>query len=406
MTYAYQARQKIKFRELLDAGNLMFATGDNSRALAKFREAARLNPSDADVWFGIGDALVGQVYESGESKKTALSEAIEAYRKAIEIEKRKNATAAQHEAGQTKLAGAYVGLGNVYIVGDDPDFSKAEALYKQAEAADAGSPDPHVGYHLAIDQFQAALKAARQRDTPNYGAHAGLGSAYFSLGHYRLAMEEFNRAIGASPGSDIVRFRLANALHRNDPNDPQATVSFQSLIGSTMKRLDSLSRMNLAYIILENAKPPIEAPLLGKAVRFFEEAYEKDPYAYSAFRLGIGRALEGNWQEASRLWDETAKLPWGGDSLSRRTYLPLLAVLRSEPGCLARMQEMTQFLAQEGALGFLETVKRDAEMIRTSEVYNAEIIPAISLLDEAIAQAREHNNVPASGLEPANSPPP
>jgi len=413
MTYAYQTRQKIRFRELLDTGNLMLVAGDNLPALEKFKEAARLNPSDAEVWFGIGDALVGQVYGSGESRKTALSEAIAAYNKAIEIRKRESATAAQRDAGQTKLAGAYVGLGNVYIVGDDPDFSKAQAFYKQAEATDPGAPEPHVGYgnlyleqghfHLAMVQYEEALKAARQRDTPNDGAHVGLGTVYFNLGHYGLAMEEFNRAIGASPGSDGARFRLANAIYMNDHNDPRTIELVKSLVGSNMKRLDSLSRMNLAYILMEKAEPPIETSLLAEAVRYLEEAYEKDPYAFSAFRLGIGRALQGNPEEASRLWVETAKLPWGGDQLSRRTYSPLLAVLRSEPGCLARMQEMTQLLAQEGALGFLEAVKRDAELIHASELYNAEISPVITLLNEAISQAREHNKLPASGLELRNS---
>jgi tetratricopeptide (TPR) repeat protein len=417
MTYAYQTRQKIKLRELLDTGNSMFAAGDNLAALEKYKEAARLKPSEADVWFGIGDALVGQVYGSSESRRTALlSEAIEAYNKAIEIEKSKNATAPQRDAGRAKLAGAYVGLGNVYTVGDDPDFSKAAAFYKQAEATDPESPEPHVGYgnihreqghfHLAMDQYEAALKAARQRDTPNHGAHIGLGDVYFKLGHYGLAIDELNRAIGAYPGSDNARFRLACAIYMNDHNDPRVVELFKSLIGSNMKRLDSLSRMNLAYILLEKAEPPIEAPLLGEAVRYLEEAYERDPYAFSAFRLGIGRALQGNPQEASRLWDETAKLPWGGDSLSRRTYSPILATLRSEPGCLAHVQKMTQFLAQEGALGFLEAVKRDAELIRTSELYNAEISPVITLLNEAISQAREHNKLPAGDLEPRNSPPP
>ncbi len=416
MTYAYQTRQKIKFRELLDAGNSMLAAGDNLPALEKFKEAARLKPSEAEVWFGIGDALVGQVYGSGDSKKTAiLLEAIEAYNKAIEIEKSQNATA-QHDMGRAKLAGAYVGLGNVYALGADPDFPKAEAFYKQAEATDPESPEPHVGYgnihreqgqfHLALEQYETALMAARERSTPQYGGHVGLGSVYFNLGHYGLAIVEFNRAIGANPGTVIARFQLASAIYMNDHNDPRAAELFKSLVGSNMKLVDSLSRMSLAYILLEKAKPPMEAPLLGEAVKHLEEAYEKDPYAFSAFRLGIARALQGNPQEASRLWEEASKLSWGSDSLSRRTYSPLLAALRREPGCLARMQEMTQLLAVEGALGFLETVKRDAELIRTSELYNAEISPVITLLNEAISQARERNKLPASGAELRNSPPP
>jgi tetratricopeptide (TPR) repeat protein len=410
MIYAFRTRQEIKFRELLDAGNFMLEAGDYPPALEKFKEAARLKSSEAEAWFGIGDVLVRQAYGSGDARNTPiLSEAIKAYDKAVEIEKRNNATVGQHYTGQAKLAQAYVGLGDVYALGADPNFPKAEALYKQAEATDPESPDPHVGYgnihleqgqfHLAMDQYQAGLKAALQRNTPNYGAHAGLGTVYLNLGYYGLAIEEFDRAIGVNPGAVIAKFRLATAIYMHDHNDPRAVEFFKSLVGSNMKRLDSLTRMNLAYMLLEKAKLPADDPLLGQAVRNLEEAYEKDPYAFSAFRLGIGRALQGNSQEASRLWDETSKLPWGSDSLSRRIYSPLLATLRNESGSLAKLQEITQILAQEGAAGFLETVKRDAELIRRSGLYNAQINPVIALLDEATSKAREHNKLAPGAID-------
>jgi len=401
VTYAYRTRQEIKFRELVDIGNFMLEAGEYQPALEKFKEAAQLKPSEAEAWFGIGDVLVRQAYGAGDARNTPiLSDAIKAYDKAVEIEKMKNATAAQHYAGQAKLAQAYVGLGDVYALGAAPDFPKGEALYKQAEATDPESPDPHIGYgniqleqgrfHLAMDQYVKALEAARQRNTPSYGAHAGLGTVYLSLGHYGLAMQEFDRAIGANPGAVIARFRLATAIYMQDRNDPRAIEFFKSLVGSNMKRLDSLTHMNLAYMLLEKEKLPDPA-LLGEAVRHLEEAYEKDPYAFSAFRLGIGRALQGNSKEASKLWEEASRLSWGSDSLSRRTYSPLLATLRNESSALPQLQEMIQFLAQEGAAGSLETVKRDAELIRRSGLYNAQIDPVLVLLDDAIGKAREHN---------------
>lgn len=406
VTYAYRARQEVKFRELVDSGNFMLGMGNYAAALETFKEAAQLKSSETGAWFGIGDALMFEAYASGDYSKKApmLTESIAAYDKAAEIEKKKNATAAEHHLNRTKLAQAYLGLGNVYALAEDPDVAKAEAFYRKAEATDPGLPEPHVGYgnihlgqgqfHLAMEQYETALAAARERNSPLYGAHAGLGSVYFNLGHYGLAIGEYNRAIGADPGTVIARLRLASAIYMNDHNDPRAAELFQSLGGANMKIVGSLGRMGLAYMLLEKAKAPADRSLFGEAVKHLEEAYEKNPYAVTAFRLGIGRALQGNPQEASRLWDETAKLPWGGDSLSQRTYSPLLAALRSEPGGVARMQEMTQLLAQEGALGFLETVKLDAELIRTSELYNAEISPVITLLNEAISQAREHNKLP------------
>jgi tetratricopeptide (TPR) repeat protein len=302
---------------------------------------------------------------------------------------------------KANLAKAYVRLGILYAQGTNPDFPKAEALYKQAAATYPESPYPYDGYgnvqmsqghfRLAMKQYEAALKAARQRNESNYNAHAGLAEVYLVMGNYGLAMDEFNRAIGANPGSLTARFGLARATFMNDPNDPRAVELFKSLLGPEMKRLDSLTRRYLAAILLEKAKPPADAPLVAEAVKHLEEAYAKDPYAFSAFQLGIGRALQGNSQEAAKLWDEASKLSWGGDSLVQRTYSPLLATLRNEPESLAHLREITELLAQEGAAGFLETVKRDAELIRRSGLYDTQIKPVIALLDASIKKAREGN---------------
>jgi tetratricopeptide (TPR) repeat protein len=402
VTYAYRARQEIRFRALLDSGNFLLETGNKRQAVEKFREATRINSSSAEAWSGMGDSLLGQAYGSDDSNHAAmLLEAIEAYNKAIEIEKRRNSAATEHDMSKANLAKAYVRLGNVYLQGTEPDFPKAQALYKQAAASDPESPYPYDGYgnvqmsqwHFrpAIEQYQAALKAARQRNESNYSAHAGLAEVYLNLGHYGLAMDEFNRAIGANPGSWSARYGLARATFMNDPNDPRAVELFKSLLGSEPKRLDSFSHIYLAVMLLEKAKPPGDAPLLAEAVKHLEEAYAEDPYAFSAFQLGIGRAVQGNSPEATKLWDEASRLPWGSDPLFQQTYPPLLATLRNESGSLVRLQKVTDLLAQEGAAGFLATVKRDAELIRRSGLYDAQIRPVIALLDASIKKAQETN---------------
>jgi tetratricopeptide (TPR) repeat protein len=410
VAYAYRTRQEVKFRELLDAGNFLLEKADYQTARERFKEAASLRASRAEAWFGLGDSLVRQAYGAGDARNTPiLLDAIEAYRKAVDIEKNKNAPSTQYDTGLARLAQAYVGLGDVHALGADPDFAKAQAFYQQAETIDPGSPDPHVGYgniHLeeghfrsAMEQYSIGLKEARQRNTPNYGAHVGLGAAYFNLGHYRLAMEEFNRAIGANPGAVIARFRLAGAVYMNDPADPRAVELFRDLLGSNMKRLDSLTEMNLAYMRLEKPNaPPAE---FSEAFKNLEDAFTKDPYAFSAFRLGIGRALQDKAGEASNLWKEASTLGWGSDSLSRRIYSPFLAALLDDPAALAQFQQVAGSLANEGALGFLANVKRDAELIRRSGLFAKQIEPLIAALDSAIAIAAEHNKIPES--EPAAS---
>jgi len=397
MAYAYRARQKIRFRELVDAGYQMLQFGEYSSAHSKFREASHLDPSEIEPWFGIGDALVRQTYGSGDPRNTAiLTEAVEAYRRAAELEKARNS--GELSIGPAKIAQAYVGMGDVYAVAEKPDFDKAAALYHKAKEVDPDSPDPAMGYgniflgqgkfHLAMEQYKASLEAALKRNAPNYGAHAGLGSALYALGHYRLAIDEFNRAIGANPGAIVAKFRLANALYMNDRQDPVAVELFQSLVGSTMKRVDSLSRTSLAYMLLEKSAQPSSPP---EAVRYLEDAYRADPYAFSAFRFGIAKALLGDEKGAAVLWLEALQLSWGGDVLDREIYSALLRTLRHEPEGLAAWQGAMQRLEEEGAAGLLEGVSRDTELIRRSGFYEKQLGPLVTLLDGSIKKARERN---------------
>ena len=331
--YSFQVRQQIRYRELLDSGSLALDTLDYGSALNQFRTAARLKPAESAPWFGIGDTLVRQFYASADSRNAPiLADAINAYTRALEIEKRNTNSLRSSQSGHSKLAEAYVGLGDVYAVGADPDFAKARDLYNQARGADPDSAKPFVGFgnillgsgriREAVDQYKASLEAALRRNEPDYGAHAGLGAAYFNLGRYRAAMDEFNRAIGARPNALVPLLQLANAIYLTDPTDRRAGEILQSLLGSEMRRLACLARTNLAYMLFERTNVPEDKAALAEGVRYLEEAYQRDRYAFSAFRLGIARALQGNRQEALGLWNAATDLSWGGDPLGKRMYQP------------------------------------------------------------------------------------
>ena len=77
----------------------------------------------------------------------------------------------------------------------------------------------------------------------------------------------------------------------------------------------------------------------------------------------------------------------------QRTYPALLATLRNEPESLAHLREITELLASEGAAGSLDTVRCDAELIRRSRLYDAQITPMIDLLDESIRKARQRHGL-------------
>lgn len=401
VAYAWRARQQLRFRQLVDASFFELDSGEYLSALRKFREATQINSAEPDAWFGIGDSLVLQAYGAGDTRNTSLlEEAIKAYHKASEIAKKKNDTTAEHYAGKMKLADAYVGLGDVYALGATPDFAKARALYQQAEAVDPESPAPHIGYgnvefeqgkfRAAMIEYEKALAAARKRGVPSYGAHAGLGATYLSLGEYALAIEQFNRSIGANPNATIATYRLATAISMGQADNSRAVELFKGLLGSKMVRLGSVARTSLAYLQLKAAPP--SGPLPEQAIRELEQTYHDDRYAFSALRLGIARALQGNIPESRRLWEEASSLSWG-DSLSNRIYTPFLGVLLDRPSALEELRVILESLAGEGGAGVLESFRLDAELIQRSGHYARQIDPVISLLNESIAKARQNRPV-------------
>lgn len=397
--YSYRARQQIRYHNLLDSGHLSLDNLNYADALQRFQAAARLNPSESAPWFGIGDTLVREFFAStGDSRNAPiLSDAINAYTRALDIEKGNNPANRPTQIGHSKLADAYVGLGDVYAVGVDPDFEKARSFYTQAQKIDPDSAQPAVGFgnillgsgriREAVDQYKKSLEAALKRIEPDYGAHAGLGTAYFYLGQYRLAIDECNRAIGARPNASPPLFWLANAIYMNDRTDRRASEILQGLVGSQMKRLDSLARTNLAYILFERTNVPEDKAAVAEGVRLLEEAYEKDRYAFSAFRLGIGRALQGNKQQAAELWNAARTLSYG-DPLSKHIYEPLLATLVGDPIGPDRLQALINELQGQGAAGVLELLLREAKLIQRSGLYSQRIEPAVSLLSEAVDKAR------------------
>jgi hypothetical protein len=126
-------------------------------------------------------------------------------------------------------------------------------------------------------------------------------------------------------------------------------------------------------------------------MKYLEEAYHKDPYAFAAFRLGIGKALQGDSAAATKLWEEADKLSWGGDATEREMYSALLRTLRGDPSAQAALQKIIQRLETEGAAGVLDGFRRDVELIRRSGRYDAEITPVMTLLESSIKKAREAN---------------
>ena len=398
LIYSYQARQQIRYRGLLVSAYQALDTLDYRTAYDQFKAAAQLKPTESSPWFGIGDTLVRQRAINDSTDPAISSEAIDAYNRALDIEKRNSRPDQPAELRQSKLAEAYVGLGDAYSTGVDPDFDKARSLYAQAQQIDPESPDPAVGFgnvmlglglvRDASEQYKISLKAAEKRNVANYGAHAGLGNAYFDLGRYRLAMQEYNRAIGIRPNAIPPLFGLANATYLNDPNDPVANEILQGLVDSSLKRVGCLALTNLAYMLFERTNVPEDKAALAEGVRYLEQAYQKDRYAYSSFRLGIARALQGNAKEAVELWKATDSLSWGADPFGKAIYQDLIAALLGDSSGLDRLRGVTEQLQQQAAVGRLNGPLREMRFVERSNLFNQQVSPIIDLLNEAMDKAR------------------
>ena len=120
---------------------------------------------------------------------------------------------------------AYSGRGRCYGVDGKREWDQALADYTTANRLNPGEPAyvNNIGsyyfnyardYERAIAQFSAAIKIA-----PNALRHRNRGLAYYSLGDYNNALNDFNESIRLDPNNAIVYLRRANVYRAQGKND-------------------------------------------------------------------------------------------------------------------------------------------------------------------------------------------
>ena len=142
-------------------------------------------------------------------------------------------------------------------------------------------------------------------------------------------------------------------------------------------------------MLFERTNVPEDKAALAEGVRYLEEAYQKDRYVYSSFRLGIARALEGNAKEAIELWKATDTLSWGADPFQKAIYQDLIAALRGDSSGLDRLRGITEQLQQQAAVGLLQAALREMRFVERSNLFNQQVSPIIVLLSDSIEHARQ-----------------
>jgi tetratricopeptide (TPR) repeat protein len=266
------------FYTLFDSALSLESSGRHADAVAEWRKALTIDPTNAKAHTNLGIALLAT---------GAAQEALAELRKAIEIEPdygraRNNLGAALIELGRYEEAVTQLRA----LVDASPDFAEARVNLGEA-LLDAGKLDD------AVAQFQKVIAAnpaqARVRDY--------LGQALARQGKLTEADDQFSRAIEADPKDNTARLFLGGALYQQG------------------KVADAIARWRDGL-----AQNPNDVPLLGQIAWVFATSPD------AALRNGT---------EAVSLAQRAVELSKGGDP----AILDVLAAAYAESGNYAKASE-------------------------------------------------------------------
>jgi choline-sulfatase len=201
------------FRSTL--ANACRATGDMTRAIALYREAVALSPSDGDAWYDLASAL-----EQTHAMKEAQAAADEAAR------------LKPNDAEAQNLRGT--------ILAETGGTSAAIEAFQRALAIDprnaraftnTGNALRDIGHN---DDAAAAYKRAAQLDPRDPDPLNGLGVLLVQQGHSRESLAYFDQALALAPGFGEARLNRAVALVTLGEN-AKARSELQALLHTPQK---------------------------------------------------------------------------------------------------------------------------------------------------------------------------
>jgi protein O-GlcNAc transferase len=270
-------------------GRVLQRRGNTAFALVCFREAARLQPGDAQAFFAIGKALLEK--DDPEGASDAFKAAIRANPRFAEahnnlgvaLEQQSlhdDAAQCYREALRLKphYAAAHNNLGNVHLA--QSRVSEAEACYAAALAADPDYVEAHnnMAIVLAANGKHAKAEACCRRALqlrPDFGgASNNLGNALRGQGLFQEAMEAYRAALVLNP--ELV----------------EASLNLAMLQGDTT--------------------------CLAEAVPYYERQLKRNPASFQVNnRLGLALQAQKRWSEARPYFEEAIRLnPQFGEACS------------------------------------------------------------------------------------------
>jgi tetratricopeptide (TPR) repeat protein len=350
----------------INLSNSLLIQKRRDEAIRCVRKAIELEPQFAAGYVGLGnvlrdvdhrgdpialDATTGAPYADFGILPEELTEAIAAYRKAIQLE---------------PSAIAYNNLGMALLRPEtleesvaclrkatelDPKYAKAHsnlgvALYLQKKTEEAIAYlqravelKPNVQGYLnlgvalrAVQKFDEAIVAFRKAIElePEFAfGYVNLGVTLRDQGKPEQSIEAYQKAIAVDPSFALAHFNLGNVLMAQG-NLPEAEAAFRRAVGLEPKR--ATAWLNLGITLLRQAKlAEAEGPCrkalqldptlqlayanlgaalehqekLGEAMTAYRKAVELQPKdVFSRSRLGLLHARLGQWKEAGHAYAE------------------------------------------------------------------------------------------------------
>jgi protein O-mannosyl-transferase len=238
--------------------------GGLDEAIARFREALRLEPGYADAHFDLGLALSKNPgrreeaishYEEALRLEPSFVEAHNNFGNALMSEGRTSEAITQFEDAlslEPDHVNAHYNLGNALsAMGRTPE---AIAQYEEALRLDPGHVEAHFNMGNALGSLGRTPEAIAQyeealRLKPGYAeAHYNLGNALNALGRTPEAVAQFEEAVRLKPGFADAHFNLGTALGSLG-RTAEAVVQFEETL--RLSPDDATAHLSLAVALLK-----------------------------------------------------------------------------------------------------------------------------------------------------------
>lgn len=235
-------------------GDIYNAVGRFDEAIEAYREGIKLNPSDALLWYSLGNT-----YSAG--RRTGRDDdqkAIEAYRRAIELD--------------PSYAWSYHRLGLVYARHEQ--YSPAMILFQQAlerhqdDQGRAASWNSLGMVYTALGRSEEALAAYQQAlalDDTYAPVWNSLGEVYNSQGRFAKAVEALERSIELDPQQPLPWTNLGNAYGALDQLDDAIEAYHQAI---ELDPDNAWPYNNLGFVYQKLGRPE-------RAVEVYQQAIER-----------------------------------------------------------------------------------------------------------------------------------